>query len=298
MRKTIRACIALSSVMLYGVFASSALATEQVEESCSVQSLSLAGLSGSMYYPFTNHDEFRQLRLIVEAHGQCDFGLALLPTAGAELRGPGQPLNVNFRDRRDQIIPLNGSEQRWIQFEETSHGAVATLAVRLPRGQARRAGDYTNAFIARLFANGRAVREIDFQLSVRVARQADLKLAGNAEGRLGKTAGMNFGELETGETLSAMLAVRANGAYNLAVASENHGQLQHISLSGENTSVPYRAWLDAQQLSLQSGVDSRNFSAPQDGQHYRNISVQIGDTRGRMAGKYRDTLRVTVTLLE
>ena len=286
--------------LFIGVFTSAAFAVDEVEdeEACSVQSISLMGESGSVYYPFTNHDEFRQLRLIVTARGQCDFGLAMLPTSGAQLHGPGLPLNVNFRDRRDQVIPLNGSEQRWIQFEKTSQGAVASLALGLPRGQARRAGDYSNTFVARLFANGRPVREIDFQLAVRVAAQADLRLAGNAEGRLGKSAGMNFGELETGETLSAMLAVRANGAYNLAVASQNHGQLQHTSLTGENTAVPYRAWLDAHQLSLQSGADSRNFSAPQDGKHFRNLSVQIGETRGRMAGQYRDTLRVTVTLLE
>ncbi|AOS96657.1 hypothetical protein AUP74_01195 [Microbulbifer aggregans] len=268
------------------------------DENCSVISLSLEGAAGLIYYPFADRDGINPLRLSIDARGRCLFGVALLPASGAHLRGPGQPLNLSFRDRGDRVIPMNGSEQRWLQFEPAARGYTLDLVVKLPVGQARRIGDYDNTFVLRVFANGQWVRDIDFRLSARVAPQADLQLAGNAQSQLGRSAGMNFGELEEGETLSAMLAVRANGAYNLAVASENNGQLQHVSLKGENTAVPYRAWLDGQQLSLQGGKDSRSFSAPENGRRLRNISVQIGDTKGRMAGQYRDTLRVTVTLLE
>ncbi|WP_141398511.1 MULTISPECIES: hypothetical protein [Microbulbifer] len=275
-----------------------AQADDPESESCSVTSLSLEGAVGLVYYPFANRDGINPLRLTIGAQGRCRFGVALLPASGAQLRGPGQPLNLSFRDRGDRVIPMNGSEQRWLQFEPVARGYTLDLAVKLPVGQARRIGDYGNTFVLRVFANGQWVRDLDFRLSARVAPQADLQLAGNAQSQLGRSAGMNFGELEEGETLSAMLAVRANGAYNLAVASENNGQLQHVSLKGENTAVPYRAWLDGQQLSLQRGKDSRSFSAPENGRRLRNISVQIGETKGRMAGQYRDTLRVTVTLLE
>ncbi|WP_193165744.1 hypothetical protein [Microbulbifer hainanensis] len=288
----------VSGWLLLLLLGAAAYASEDGEDACSVQAVSVEGQSGFVYFPFADRDEVRELRLAIDSRGQCRLGLALLPTSGAELRGPGQPLNVTFRDRRDQVIPLNGNEQQWVPFEQTARGTIASLAVGLPRGQARRAGDYVNTFVARIFANGRPVREIDFQLSVRVAPQADLQVAGNAEGRLGRSAGMNFGELETGETLSALLAVRANGAYNLSVASDNKGVLRHTSLNGDMAAVPYTAWIDGRRLSLQGGADMQNYAAPQDGRRLRNISVQIGETRGRMAGQYRDTLRVTVTLLE
>lgn len=273
-------------------------AADDGDDACLLEAVSLEGQSGLVYYPFASRDEVRPLRLVISARGQCRLGLALLPTSGAKLLGPGQPLNVNFRDRGDQIIPLNGNEQSWIRFQQTARGNEFDFVVGLPHGQARRAGDYANTFVARIFANGRPMLDADFQLSVRVAPQAGLHVAGNGEGQLGRSTVMNFGKLETGETLSALMAVRANGAYNLTVASENNGQMRHVSLTGENTAVPYTAWLDGQQLTLQGGTDARNYSTQNDGKNMSNIRIQIGDTRGRMAGQYRDTLRVTVTLLE
>ncbi|WP_323845844.1 hypothetical protein [Microbulbifer magnicolonia] len=275
-----------------------AWAADNHEQACSVQSVSIEGQSGLVYYPFADRDEVGRLRLIIAARGQCRFGLALLPTSSAELLGPGQPVSVTFRDMSDRILPMNGNEQRWLRFEQTARGAEVDIALLLPRGQARRAGDYANNFVARIFANGHPVREIDFPFSIRVAPQVDLRLAGNTKGQLGKSAGMNFGRLETGESLSALLAVRANGAYNLTVTSDNHGQLRHTSLSGDNTAVPYTAWLDGQQLSLHGGGDSRSYSTPHDGKHFRSITVQIGDTRGRVAGDYGDCLRATITTLQ
>ncbi|SHF76753.1 hypothetical protein SAMN04487965_2653 [Microbulbifer donghaiensis] len=287
----------LSWILLWSVGVA-AIAADDGEDACTIQEVALESPSGLVYYPFASREGAGQLRLVVAAQGQCRFGLALLSTSGAQLLGPGQPLNMTFRDRGNQVIPMSGNEQRWIQFEQTARGAEADLAVRLPRGQARRAGDYENTFVARIFANGRALYELDFRLSVRVAPQADLQLAGNAAGQLGRATVMNFGKAETGAKRSALLAVRANGAYNLAVASENRGQLRHVSLIGDNTAVPYTAWLDGQQLSLRGSGDSRNFPEPGDGKHMRNISVQIGETQGLMAGRYRDVLRVTITLLE
>lgn len=284
-------------VLLWSI-GTAAFASDDDETTCALEAVSVEGEAGLVYYPFAKRDEVRPLRLVIDARGQCRFGLALLPTSVAQLQGPGRPLNVTFRDRGDQIIPLNGNEQRWIEFQRTSRGTEVDFAVSLPRGQARRAGNYSNTFVARIFADGRPLLDIDFPLSVRVAAQADLHLAGNGEGQLGRSTVMNFGKLETGKTLSALMAVRANGAYNLTVSSENNGQMRHVSLVGENTAVPYTASLDGQPLSLQSGTDSRDYSIPNDGEQMRNISVQIGDVKGRMAGQYRDTLRVTVTLLE
>ena len=281
---------------LNGVAASAA---DDKDEPCSLKGVSIEGPSSLMYYPFANRDEVRQLRLVIASRGQCRFGLALMPASGAQLQGPGRPLNIAFRDRGDQVIPMNGSEQSWIDFERTSRGIETELAISLPGGQARRAGDYRNTFTARVFADGRPLQDIDIPLSVRVAAQADLHVAGNGEGQLGRSTVMNFGSLETGETLSALMAVRTNGAYNLTVSSENHGRMRHVSLSGgEETAVPYTASLDGQPLSLEGGPDGRDYSAPGDADQMRNISVRIGEVRGKMAGRYRDTLRVTVILLE
>ncbi|WP_295802084.1 hypothetical protein [uncultured Microbulbifer sp.] len=293
-----RIAAVLLSVALLGLNSAAVLAAADTEDSCALEAVSLEGQADLAYYPFANRDEAGQLRLVVSARGVCRLGFALLPTSDAQLMGPGRPLNFAFRNRGDQVVPLNGNEQRWIQFEETARGKEAEFTISLPRGQARRAGDYRNNFVARIFVNGRPVQDIDFQLSVRVAAQADLHVAGNGEGQLGRSTVMNFGRLETGETLTALLAVRANSAYNLAVSSENNGQMRHVSLAGEDTAVPYTASLDGQQLNLQGGGDRRDFSIPNDGEQMRNISVQIGDTSGKMAGRYRDTLRVTVTLLE
>lgn len=273
-------------------------APDDSEDACSIEAVSIEGQADMAYYPFANRDEIGQLRLVVAARGLCRFGFALLPTSDALLMGPGKPLAFSFRNRGDQVIPLNGNEQRGVLFEDGARGREASLIIELPRGQARRAGDYRNNFVARIFSNGRPLQDIDFQVSVHVAAQADIHVAGNGEGQLGRSTVMNFGRLETGETLSSLLAVRTNSAYNLVVSSENHSQMRHVSLEGENTAVPYTASLDGQPLSLQNGVDTRDFSTPGDGNQIRNLSVQIGDTRGKMAGQYRDTLRVTVTLLE
>ncbi|WOX07113.1 hypothetical protein [Microbulbifer pacificus] len=284
--------------MFFCVNGASSSAADDSEEVCALEAVSVEGQADLAYYPFANREEVGQLRLVIVTHGSCRLGFALLPTSDAQLLGPGRPLNFSFRNRGDQVIPLNGNEQRGIQFEDTARGREASLIIGFPRGQARRAGDYRNNFVARIFADGRPLQDIDFQVSVRVAAQADIHVAGNGEGQLGRSTVMNFGKLETGETLSALLAVRTNSAYNLVVSSENHGQMQHVSLEGENTAVPYTASIDGKPLSLQSGADARDFPTPGDGEEMRNISVEIGDTRGRMAGRYRDTLRVTVTLLE
>nr|WP_010133548.1 hypothetical protein [Microbulbifer agarilyticus] len=265
---------------------------------CDIKEVELQQPTALTYFPFRDRQQNGVLRLRVKTSGQCNLGVGIAGNARSSLQGPGGDLGITFLNARGQRLPASGTESRAVSFVPNGEFLEAVLTTQLRAQQVLRPGQYRNTFALRLYESGRNVNELDFSVNASVMPEADLKLAGNSQSRTGRAAGLNFGELRKDKALTALLSVNANSAYNLAVESENGGFLQHTNEQSELGKIPYSAWLDNQLLLLSNSGSNQRYDLPDSGQRVSKVLVKIGDTSNRRAGEYRDTLRVTVTILD
>jgi hypothetical protein len=129
-------------------------------------------------------------------------------------------------------------------------------------------------------------------LRAQVTPQAQANLAGLTRSAEAAIATMDFGVLETGESQRIYLQVRANTTVAVELASENQGVLK---LDGAPDAAPivYNLTFDGERGAGSSWRTSRTPPLTLSGASYP-IDVQIGAVEGRFAGRYRDTVTITV----
>lgn len=262
---------------------------------CAVETVAPLSAEGIVYYPLSAEDQRKTLTVRLKHSGRCKFALGFLPATAPVLQGPGDPMRIDFLGQRGQLIAMNGNPYEFLGVQRAINTTELSFQVRFPSGQVRPAGEYGNTFALRIFSGGEVLQELDLRLSVEVAAQADIQLAGNG-GR--SYSGLDFGKLHSGAVRSALMSVRSTGAYSLEVVSENRSVLKHETAEGDIARIPYSAWLDGVLLDLGSGVGQSTYDPAIEKRHFSRLKVQVGETRERLAGEYRDTLRVTVLLLE
>lgn len=173
------------------------------------------------------------------------------------------------------------------------------LLGRIDVEQAVPAGSYTDQVELRLY-NAATGELLDgpatLALEVEAPQRVQINLAG-VRGPFGAGAGysvMDFGRLETGETQSAYLQVRANSDVSIVVESERGGVL--APREGSGPGVPYMLRLDGQTVALRGGASGglrRSPTRSLAGQSYE-VQVTIGAVEGLFAGDYQDVVTLTV----
>ncbi|HEV7369732.1 spore coat protein U domain-containing protein [Arenibaculum sp.] len=113
------------------------------------------------------------------------------------------------------------------------------------------------------------------------------------QGTVGK---LDFGELETGERLGFDLEATGNLGYEIEIESENGGQFVGQG-EAKDSVVPYVIVIDGRvlQLGQRARVPVEAATTNRRSLNQHRIEIEIGDTAGAVAGKYRDDLTLTVT---
>ena len=237
----------------------------------------------------------------------CALGLAIAEdVAGGEreLRGAAEGAlryvvesadGAEFPNSLDQPLPIAATP-----------GATTSLAVRfrVPAGQMAAAGDFTDQIRLRLVdldaGQAQVGEELGTVVRATVPSRAQVNLAGSA-GHFDPGpfafAGLDFGEMTTGDERSAFVQIRATRPVTVTLVSQNGGALRRIGSGDPGEAVSYALSLNGSALDLSQGAQSVPATPPVslDGQSYP-LSVRLtGDTSRMPAGQYRDVVTIEVT---
>jgi hypothetical protein len=230
----------------------------------------------------------------------CRLSLGIEAANGdrLQLRGPGGSIAYRLRPRRDGFDDGPGPYARNLDLSVAANGTVRVpLAIEIAPGIVVPPGPYGDLLQLRLFGrDGAAVSsEESVRLELEVIAQAHANIAGSA-GHFGDgpTFGViDFGTLETGERRRAILQIRANTEVRIRVRSEHGGELRHVRFP-DLPGIPYSARFDGTPVDL-AAVAELVRRPPQrlDGLGYP-LDLTIGRVGDRFAGRYRDTLTVSI----
>jgi spore coat protein U-like protein len=173
----------------------------------------------------------------------------------------------------------------------------------VPAGQMAEAGKYDDRLTVNLYqmSGGQPGQRHDsetFEVEATVGSTMQTKLiVGGVSGRLdGRVATLDFGDLETGKTLSFDLEVAGNVPYEVRLQSENRGAFTGTDSGNRDGRITYTLSMNGRSLSL-TGTAEVDVAAPHGGTltNEHNFTVQVGDTSRALAGRYSDSLTVTVS---
>lgn len=266
--------------------------------SCDLGSVGVRSDRTADYLPFSNQPE--TLVLTIEGAGKnaCRIDLRLSSATDGTLIKDNHELEVSIRTRQGRrLIPNEKSLVSLTLLPSNATGVSAELIAHLPPRQLVAPGLYEGAFELEVLREGDNRSNIPFNLSALVASQADIRLAGR--GGRGAQQGIDFGTLETGREESALVSVRSNGAYAVEVESENNWHLELETPASENAKIAYSSWFNEFPVSAQSVARVPEIYRPSGrDENLSRLRFRIGETEGKPAGRYTDTVRLTVVLLE
>ncbi len=139
-------------------------------------------------------------------------------------------------------------------------------------------------------------KNLRFRITVDPEIHISLVSVGSSHDPNSTTYNMNFGTLETGESLSADLKVVANTPHKVYFESQN-GNVLSNSRASSSSVVDYELFVNSQPISLSRAgrrveiVDSSR-STPPVGDTY-TIETRIGDVTGKDTGSYSEVITIT-----
>ncbi|WP_198295966.1 spore coat protein U domain-containing protein [Bacteriovorax sp. Seq25_V] len=163
------------------------------------------------------------------------------------------------------------------------------------------AGNYTDSVPVRIYSglpfnDPRRESSSNLFLTFSIPSSIALSLvdAGSPFSEGDTTQTMDFGEIETGDTLEADLKVRSNAGYRIYMRSDNRGSLKHQLL---NDKITYVLTVNNRSVNLKRGGKGdkvADFSGvtPHDGDNLR-LKVVMGNPQSVQAGTYTDYVTIT-----
>lgn len=289
MMRTLLLCAGISSALCSAASASCALSVETQTDIASIP-----------YEPFSANDALGELRIRVENNGDesCEARLYARPIDGAfHLAGPGgAALDWRFGGNASSSAHT-GEAGPFIAHVAGGDAEEIAIPIVAPAGQIVPRGAYTaNLEIRAADAAGAPVdvRRANPSITADVSARVLMSISGVRWGPRGLApAGIDFGELETGEIGRVFVNVWANSSVTVMLNSQNGGQMLNL----ENAALPgidYSARFDGSVVSLASGATLQR--APPlraEGASYE-LAVIVGDVSNRYAGRYQDIISVTV----
>lgn len=167
-------------------------------------------------------------------------------------------------------------------------------------------GTYADSVQLRVYSDEGAAAEDMKQINITttVPKIIDLSLVspGSAFNSAQTSQSLDFGTLVEGSTKTLDLRVRSNAGYSISVSSANNGSLRH-SDTDVRTQVPYLLSVNGSRTNLSSSASNPTTVGQGSGQTSMNgiglpLSIAIGSVENAMAGKYTDSITVTVTTTE
>lgn len=153
------------------------------------------------------------------------------------------------------------------------------------------AGNYQTPLNLRLInAAGATLDEREIAIVAKAEAVSNVTFAGSG----GRVARLDFGEISAGAKRTAVLNIRANTPYRIALTSQNNGYLQNVRLKDmADTKIAYTVRLSGQPLPLGAGTAS--VTVQNYGQTRHQFEVELGGVYRLLAGEYADDLLITVT---
>ncbi|MBP2313879.1 spore coat protein U domain-containing protein [Azospirillum soli] len=180
---------------------------------------------------------------------------------------------------------------------------VAAYAM-MPPGQTPSSGGYSDQLTFNLYemSDGQPGRLLDshtvsVQASVSGTIQSTLVVGGQRGDLGGRTATLEFGELETGKSLTFGLEVTGNTPYQVTLESQNRGHFTGLDTGITDARIPYTLTMDGRTVGL-GGPFDLPVSSPTDSGRRSNehgFEVRVGNTERALAGRYSDAITVTVS---
>lgn len=267
-------------------------------ERCAAMAPQLRASPEIDYGIFDNGVSTGRLSIEIGQSSSCAFSIRLTKAGVAGGGSTGNPV-LEFADADGRKVNLGAP---WAISPRSLPGLPTAselrLEARLAPGQMLDAGVFELPYELEVLADGESLGTLSFQSTVHVRPQASIRVAGNGSRSFGRSASLNFGKLHEGKERTALLSIRSNAAYAMEIESENAGDLVH-ALGPSNGRIPYSAWLNGSRLDLAGAslVRARKPDGLRNGD-LKRLRIEIGETDGRPAGKYRDLIRVHVLLLE
>ncbi|MGD2134315.1 MAG: hypothetical protein PVI23_16110 [Maricaulaceae bacterium] len=253
------------------------------------------------YRPFSHRGTITHVtaELRVDDHHGCVYVISALSGGGSDrelISASGDVLTYRLFSGGDLVANADGVGGGALVHGHRENVTSRLRAVLAP-GEAPPPGLYTDTIQLSVF-NARTGARLDgprtVSLNVNVTPRADATLAGVA-GRFGTGRtydNMDFGAFETGESRSAFLQVRSNAQVKITLESANSGVMRHVD-QPSLPPVPYIMELDGDVVTF--GAPLVRTPAPGRGGQSYEVRATIGDVSQLFAGRYRDTVTISVT---
>jgi hypothetical protein len=268
---------------------------------CSCHGTSVAGCAGKLagvtaqspltYSPFAAWNAQQTLNLTVQNSGAIACGYQVsVPASYYPLQFGGKLLfNISAGAG---MAP--GASQFTLATPAIKPGQSLQIPILLtvPRGQPSPAGSFTSKIGFALTAAGSPAAEppidqVIVQLACTVPPIFEINVAGS-----GSRSTVQFVSLGTGQNASVVLQTRTNGSHQILFKSLNGGFMALRGYPGPASAIPYAASVDGQPIALGAPV-ALSYPA-QPGEAARRLSITVGDTSGKLAGMYSDTIIVSI----
>jgi len=285
----------IAAVVLLGLVAAVPAAAEAA---CAARIVDLELRQSSDYDPFAAQTLLLEREIRIESTGDddCRFRLAFQreqPTNAAL----GGEIGYDLLDANGNSLlsatPAANAPETYLESATLPSGTEAGLAYRwrVARGQTATAGRYADEIELRLYEAGTAtlVDTARLALAVDVAGSFGINLAG-ADVTSPFNHSMDFGTLERGANREVRLEVRSSQPYVLRLSSEHEGELVHRER--DRWQVPYATTLDGSPIPLETAHATGTFEPTPATGRSKSLRITIGETAGRRAGTYGDTITI------
>ncbi|MFN4025431.1 MAG: hypothetical protein ACK4MQ_11405 [Hyphomonas sp.] len=265
---------------------------------CSPIALTVRADRIATYMPFNDQAEILNIRVDGSAKSACRATLRFSSGTGGGLLLRASRLDILFRTPQGRRLDPRSEDQFSITLlPATANSVSADLIAVLPPRQSVAAGLYEGAFELEVVSPESGDQRAAFSIGALVASQADIRLAGQSSGSSGQ--GVDFGVLEKGREETAFVSVRSSGAYTVELESMNHWFLERAGWEAPDAKIAYSIWFNDYSVPRHSVARVPQIYEPtgQKGKLGR-LRFRVGDTAGKPAGLYQDTVRITVVLLE
>lgn len=274
---------------------------------CVASIRSISVIPNVMYDPFDGVDRSVTFSVVVQNDGAeaCSLGLAIASD------DPG-PRLFKFGGASIEYYVTTGNGSAYVNDIGVPRGVIplpatlgssvpVTVRVKVPAGLIAPASTYSDMFRLRLFRNQSSGPPVALDTerttngSAVIEARAQVNIAGTGPSSFGtgSVEKLKFGTLESGVVRNANVQVRATAPVSIRIKSENRGALEHEIL--HSAKVPYTMTLGGDGINLASPVTVfKPAPVSFSGINYPMV-LTIGETTGRPAGEYEDTLTITVS---
>lgn len=262
------------------------------------------------YDPYDALDNVNNFRLTVKnlSNLTCKYGVVFRSNYAVMLSSV-LPYTASADGVPSLVVPTNtllGSVPfvRTPPVAPNSGTTEITYRITIPRGKSATCSPCTNTIYVELYAIDTTDKLVSPTLMTK-AKALDISytvnptMSVNISGDAASTStNMELGTLSSGLQGRVRIEARSYADYKFVVTSENHGVLGLTpAVPGQTWSVPYTATLSGAALNLSGATTSLRQPATIPGSDASHeLVVTVGETAGKRAGRYEDTITIDIQL--